>query len=213
MWFGAILAVALLAGYGITKYFDGAIAISPIPSEATAQPAAAPRAASAAAISVSASSDLTSPPSGGSASIENVVAPPMASTDTVISAPIAASEVPVRAAIAAEAPIATISNHKPQGKDARSDRDRGVPVKPKVMASKGASSKTTVGTDSDADLLAAMLPHLSHLKQQPLGPGSPALEKRCGRLSGEAALECRAKFCNGREGSDAACPAAAASAP
>jgi len=59
--------------------------------------------------------------------------------------------------------------------------------------------------DDDADLLAAMLPHL---KRSAVAPTSPAYEKRCGQLAAEAAADCRAKFCNGRQGADAACPAA-----
>jgi hypothetical protein len=65
------------------------------------------------------------------------------------------------------------------------------------------SAKT--GNDGDAELLAAMLPHL---KRRGTTPTSPAYEKRCGQLSEDAAVECRAKFCNGREGVDAACPSA-----
>jgi len=58
--------------------------------------------------------------------------------------------------------------------------------------------------DDDADLLAAMLPHL---KRSAVSPTSPAYEKRCGQLAGEAAADCRAKFCSGKQGADAACPA------
>jgi hypothetical protein len=61
--------------------------------------------------------------------------------------------------------------------------------------------------DNDAELLAAMLPHLHSQRQAVAAPTSPAYEKRCGLLSGEAASACRLKFCNGREGTDAACPA------
>lgn len=63
----------------------------------------------------------------------------------------------------------------------------------------------TPDTAADADLLAAMLPHL---KRNTPAPTSPDYEKRCGKMSGDAALDCRAKFCNGREGTDAACPVA-----
>ena len=61
-------------------------------------------------------------------------------------------------------------------------------------------------TAADAELLAAMLPHL---KRSTPAPPSPDYEKRCGKMSGGAAQDCRAKFCNGREGADAACPVAA----
>lgn len=60
--------------------------------------------------------------------------------------------------------------------------------------------------DSDAELLAAMLPHLQRLSAAPAPPTSPAYNKRCGTQKGKAADACRVKFCNGRQGSDAACP-------
>jgi hypothetical protein len=70
-------------------------------------------------------------------------------------------------------------------------------------ATKPANKTAPASEIADADLLAAMLPHL---KRGMVAPTSPAYEKRCGPLTGEAAVDCRAKFCNGREGADAACP-------
>ncbi len=74
------------------------------------------------------------------------------------------------------------------------------PAKP---VTKAAPAPDTV---ADADLLAAMLPHL---KRNAPAPTSPDYEKRCGKMTGDAAVDCRAKFCNGRQGADAACPVAA----
>ncbi|MBC7954668.1 MAG: hypothetical protein H7Y33_02190 [Cytophagales bacterium] len=76
---------------------------------------------------------------------------------------------------------------------------------PASPASTRTASKTAPASEiADADLLAAMLPHL---KRGVVAPSSPAYEKRCGQSTGEAAVDCRAKFCNGRQGVDAACPA------
>jgi hypothetical protein len=57
-------------------------------------------------------------------------------------------------------------------------------------------------SDEDTELLAAMLPHLRTVAAR----SSPAHERRCGGLTGPAATACYARFCNGREGVDAACP-------
>jgi len=75
---------------------------------------------------------------------------------------------------------------------------------PPAANAKPSTKKPTL--DDDADLLAAMLPHL---KRSVASPTSPAYEKRCGQLAGEAAANCRAKFCSEKQGADAACPAAA----
>jgi hypothetical protein len=96
------------------------------------------------------------------------------------------------------------------------DRSEPAPAKKEVVAVKEAqaprrapstvsakpSAKPTL--DDDADLLAAMLPHL---KRTAATPTSPAYEKRCGQLASEAAADCRAKFCSGKQGTDPACPA------
>ena len=76
---------------------------------------------------------------------------------------------------------------------------------PAIPATERPAARAGTAPDTDAELLAAMLPHL---KRSVLAPTSPAYEKRCGQLTGEAAVDCRAKFCNGRQGVDAACPAA-----
>jgi hypothetical protein len=82
--------------------------------------------------------------------------------------------------------------------------DRVEPVKLRG-ATAGARSPARVERDEDAALLAAMLPHLRSTIE---GPTSPAFEKRCGALNGDALAECRIKFCNGRQGDDLACPSA-----
>ena len=96
---------------------------------------------------------------------------------------------------------ATVKQEKAVAKGAQ-------PVRKSTVASnvsKPADKRSARVADSDAELLAAMLPHL---KRIPPAPSSPAYEKRCGQLIGDAAVDCRAKFCKGREGADAACPAA-----
>ena len=83
-----------------------------------------------------------------------------------------------------------------------------VPVRPAREVAKAAAAKKQSPTrkpdrrDPDVEVVAAMLPYLS----TPTGPESPGLDRRCGGLSGNAANVCRAKFCNGREGADPACP-------
>lgn len=77
-----------------------------------------------------------------------------------------------------------------------------------TVAMRGAApapKPTTKSANDDAELIAAMLPHL---KRRGTAPTSPGYEKRCGHLNGDAAVDCRVKFCNGREGVDAACPSA-----
>jgi len=98
------------------------------------------------------------------------------------------------------------------------DRSEPVQAKKEVVTSKEAQtprrapptvnvkSSAKPAVDDDADLLAAMLPHL---KRGAVAPTSPAYEKRCRQLTGEAAADCRAKFCSGKQGADAACPAVA----
>lgn len=74
----------------------------------------------------------------------------------------------------------------------------------KVAAPKKPANEKINQRDPDVEVVAAMLPYLNAPKR----PESPGLEQRCGALSGGAASTCRAKFCNGREGSDPACPSA-----
>jgi endonuclease/exonuclease/phosphatase (EEP) superfamily protein YafD len=95
------------------------------------------------------------------------------------------------------------------------DRAEPAPAKKEQVASKETPAPRRVSQvnaklpakptlDDDADLLAAMLPHL---KRTAVAPTSPAYEKRCGQLVGQAAADCKAKFCGGKQGTDAACPA------
>jgi hypothetical protein len=95
------------------------------------------------------------------------------------------------------------------------DRAEPAPAKKEVATTKETQTPRRVSQvnakppakptlDDDADLLAAMLPHL---KRTAVAPTSPAYEKRCGQLADQAAADCRAKFCGGKQGADAACPA------
>lgn len=147
----------------------------------------------------------------------SVVAQGAAAIETVTPVAVAAS-----AAAASSAPSVATSLNNIQ---LALDRSEPVPLVKKQAAEKAPNKDvvkhrgaapatpsaerpaTRAGTapDTDAELLAAMLPHL---KRRVSAPTSPAYEKRCGQLRGDAALDCRAKFCNGRQGVDAACPAA-----
>lgn len=135
----------------------------------------------------------------GAAAIETV--PPVAAPASAAAASqpsnVAASLNNIQLALDRAEPV-------PSRKEATATKDnppvRRVP-QPAVSATK---PPTKPALDDDADLLAAMLPHL---KRSPT-PTSPAYEKRCGQLAGDAAAECRAKFCGGKQGVDAACPPA-----
>lgn len=138
----------------------------------------------------------------GAASIENV--PPPAQPASSAASVLPASE-PVRAdaiqqALDRSEPVVPRKSASPP------ERPQATRVAMRGAADAPASPKPKVkpSSDNDAELLAAMLPHL---KRNTGVPTSPAYDKRCGQLVGDAEVDCRAKFCNGREGADAACPA------
>lgn len=133
-------------------------------------------------------------PASGAAAIENVATPPSVLASAAASAPVVADAAsPIQRIL--ETPPAPAATKSTERVAYRAPSERAAPSKP------AAAPKAT--NDRDTDLLAAMLPHL---KRRDLGQTSPAHEKRCGQLAGNAAEECRTRFCNGREGSDAACP-------
>ncbi len=140
----------------------------------------------------------------GAAAIETVAQPAVPpSTPAAGSAPnVAASLNNIQLALNIAEPAAPAKQDKVVGKET-APRRTPVPTSsstPKPVA-KAAPAPDTA---ADADLLAAMLPHL---KRSAPAPTSPDYEKRCGKMTGDAAVDCRAKFCNGRQGVDAACPA------
>lgn len=152
--------------------------------------------------------------SDGAATIENVAAAPAASAPEAATAKpnVAASLSNIQQVLARpdtteppkagrpvvpKEPVAVAKADAVAKEDAASAR----------AASPASKTPTKAANDGDADLLAAMLPHL---KRRGTTPTSPAYEKRCGQLTGDAAVECRVKFCSGREGVDAACPSAVA---
>lgn len=208
-----VLWMSLLAIGVVVVYF--AVKFGMLP-EASSLPAATPTAVAAqtpapevkvvepvapAAPAASAAASAT----GGAASIENVAMPAVAAASAASAATpspnVAASlnniqqvlsraEAPEPRKAAAAKPVAP--KDTPAAKDATMATRSAPPPKPSAKAA-----------NDDAELLAAMLPHL---KRGGPSPTSPAYEKRCGQLAGDAAVECRVKFCNGREGVDAACP-------
>lgn len=211
-----VLWMSLLAIGVVVVYF--AVKFGMLP-EASSSPAATPTVVAAqtpapevkvvepvapAAPAASAAASAT----GGAASIENVAMPAVAAASAASAATpapnVAASlnniqqvlsraEAPEPRKAAAAKPVAP--KDTPAAKDATmATRSAPPPPKPSAKAA-----------NDDAELLAAMLPHL---KRGGPSPTSPAYEKRCGQLAGDAAVECRVKFCNGREGVDAACPSA-----
>jgi hypothetical protein len=153
----------------------------------------------------------------GSATIETVAVALMPSASAAeASAPatsVAASLSSIQQTLARSEPTEARKAAKPAApKEAPARaKERTSPAKDTVVAearpAAAPSPKPAAkAANDDADLLAAMLPHL---KRRGAAPTSPAYERRCGQLAGDAAAECRAKFCNGREGVDAACPSAA----
>ncbi|HEY0817932.1 MAG TPA: hypothetical protein VGD46_04085 [Rhizobacter sp.] len=149
--------------------------------------------------------------SEGAASIENVAvvsAAPASSVETTMPpANVTASLNSIEQALARAEPSEPRKPAKPT-----TSKEKPAPAKaPPVAATRGvdvpspAPKPAGKSVNDDADLLAAMLPHL---KRRGVAPTSPAYERRCGHLTGDAAADCRVKFCNGREGVDAACPSA-----
>lgn len=144
----------------------------------------------------------------GAAAIETVASPVVtASAPAASSAPnVAASLNNIQLALNISEPAPAKRDVKAAGKEPSVTYRGAAPVS--TNTNKPAPNKAAPAPDTaaDADLLAAMLPHL---KRNTPAPTSPDYEKRCGKVSGDAVLDCRAKFCNGRQGVDAACPVAA----
>lgn len=153
--------------------------------------------------------------SDGAASIETVAAPVVASASSAEAPAPAASNVAaslnnIQQALArVDAPEPRKVVAKPAApKEAPVVAKESPPAKEAIVATRGASPAAkppTKSANDDAELIAAMLPHL---KRRGTAPTSPGYEKRCGQLEGDAAVDCRVKFCNGREGVDPACPSA-----
>lgn len=169
-------------------------------------PRAAPEAAVAAAPVPVLKAVEAAPPAS-----QAVVAQEAAAIETVVAA---AAPAPASAASQPGTVAASLNNIQlaldrsepaQSKKEAVTSKDAQTPRRaPPTANAKPSTKKPTL--DDDADLLAAMLPHL---KRSAVSPTSPAYEKRCGQLAGEAAADCRAKFCSEKQGADAACPAAA----
>ncbi|MBL0730540.1 hypothetical protein [Piscinibacter sp. HJYY11] len=153
----------------------------------------------------------------GAASIENVAvaiaAAPAASAGTSASSPnVAASLNNVQQALARADGSEPRTTAKPEAPKERRVVTESAPAAKKEVTAAArpvppapTPTSTNKSANDDAELLAAMLPHL---KRKGSAPTSPAFEKRCGQLSDDALVECRVKFCNGREGVDPACPSA-----
>ncbi len=219
-----VLWMSLLALAGVAVYFGvkfgmlssgsssperAVLAVqAPPPAEKVAEPVAT----AVAVVQVSSAASA----SGGAASIETVAAP-------VVAAAASSAESPAPAASNVAASLNNIQQVLARA-DAPEPRKTAKPVATKeapaaakdtasakdvhVAATRGASPEpkpSSKPANDDAELIAAMLPHL---KRRGTTPTSPNYEKRCGQLDGDAAVDCRVKFCNGREGVDPACPSA-----
>ncbi|MBX3618820.1 MAG: hypothetical protein KF891_02335 [Rhizobacter sp.] len=139
----------------------------------------------------------------GAASIENVPAP--AASAPPVDATAVDATAAVKASDAEAAPPAQVEKVVQVVQQERATPSAKVQQrsgKRSTVASRKATRKSPVEND-DAELLAAMLPHL---KRHDVAITSPAFERRCGQLTGDAAARCKDTFCNGREGADAACP-------
>ncbi len=202
-----VLALVIAAAYVGVKFNASRQAAVP---EAAPTPALPVAAAPATPVVASAAEAAASAPSTtvaqGGAAIETVAQPVVsASAQAAGSAPnVATSLNNIQLALNISEPASAKKDSKVAGKEPLSYRGAAPaspgPAKP---VTKAAPAPDTV---ADADLLAAMLPHL---KRNAPAPTSPDYEKRCGKMTGDAAVDCRAKFCNGRQGADAACPVAA----
>ncbi len=105
------------------------------------------------------------------------------------------------AAITKPQEAAKPGDHTIRTASARAMQVKATPRSQPVVTGRKASSQ-----DTDAELLAAMLPHLRRTKGVVDGPTSPAHQRRCGHVADAAVAACRVRFCNGRGGQDGACP-------
>lgn len=201
-----VLALVIAAAYVGVKFNASRQAAEVVPT-----PVLPVVAAPTTPVAVKATEDSASAPlvavAQGAAAIETVAQPVVpASAQAASSAPnVAASLDNIQLALNISEPAPAKNGTKVAVKEP-SLAYRGVaPASPKTNKP-APQAAPAPDTSADAALLAAMLPHL---KRSAPAPTSPDYEKRCGTMTGDAALDCRAKFCNGRQGVDAACPAAA----
>jgi hypothetical protein len=206
------LALAVVGVYLVVKFEMLPDAASPSAAGVVAAPTPLPAVKAVEPVVVAPPVVAAASATDGAASIENVAVAPAASAaerstttpnvtaslnniQQVLARPDTAEpQDPQR--VAPREPVATAKAHAAAKENPAPPRAASPAPKPSAKAA----------NDGDAELLAAMLPHL---KRRGTTPTSPAYEKRCGQLTDEAAaVECRAKFCNGREGVDAACPSA-----
>lgn len=206
-----VMALVIGAAYvGVKFNASHQAAVSDAAPMASALPVAAPAPPVVVKVTEAAASAPLAIVAQGAAAIETVEPPAVpASAQTASSAPnVAASHDNIQLALNITEPAPAKKVSKVAGKEPSLTYRGAAPASPKTNkpVTKAAPAPDTI---ADADLLAAMLPHL---KRSPTAPTSPDYEKRCGKLTGDAALDCRAKFCNGRQGVDAACPAVASPA-
>lgn len=176
---------------------DAAPVVSALPVEAPVVMKVTEVAASASSVAVA----------QGAAAIETVASPVVpASAPTASSAPnVAASLNNIQLALNISEPAPAKKDIKVVAGKEPSVTYRGAPPASPNTNKPVSKAAPAPDTTADADLLAAMLPHL---KRSTPAPTSTDYEKRCGKMTGDAAVDCRAKFCNGRQGVDAACPVA-----
>lgn len=197
LWAGMLMLV-LAAAYAGARFGMGAPAEGPASVVASKSVAPTPVAAAVLPLPEPAASAAPSPASGV-ASIETVAATASAASQPQVVAGAnsiqKALEQPEPVPQPAARPAAPAVKPAPAGPVTRSAK-----VDSATSASKSVTPKTGA-IDNDAALLAAMLPHLSRTR----AASSPEYEKRCGSLTGDAAAECRVRFCTGRQGTDTAC--------
>lgn len=191
----AVLAMSVAAVYLSLKFSDVRPEAAPAVEIAAVAPVAVPVAAKPVEPAVVAASQ---PEGQGAAAIETVA---LAVSPAAASAP--AADQPLNVAASQRDIQQTLERSEPAPAPKAKPASKSVaPVRTATAPKTTAKPTKAPQRDTDADLLAAMLPHLA----RGAGSTSPAYERRCGQLTGDAAAECRAKFCNGREGVDAACP-------
>lgn len=215
-----VLWMSLLALGLVAVYFG--VKLGMLPSASSSSPAQAVAVALAPAPVVKAVEPLAAVPvaqvasaasgSDGAASIETVATPVVVAAVSADAATPAASNVAASLNNVQQAQVSADTPEPRKAAKAAASKEPAVAASPSTkdadVATRGAApapKPITKSANDDAELLAAMLPHL---KRRGTAPTSPGYEKRCGHLDGDAAVDCRVKFCNGREGVDAACPSA-----
>ena len=225
---GAAAAVGLGTWYVLADRQEStavaqAVPTSNAPAIAARMPAALPTAAvQAASVQAQAASTMASAGGEGGAAIETVravgasaaspfavlAAAPTVATPSMSLAASSAVSAPASAASTGAQKTAQASKKQASAKQSKAAARKAEAQQ--VSAKKRSASPSATPVDSDAELLAAMLPHVPRSAAVKAPPSSPAFERRCGHLQPHDVDACRLTYCASRQGQDAACPVVSA---